>query len=355
MQLPIKIFIITHVLMQASSFQASRPLSTKRISIVKRHVGISHSGPYFPHTDIKLDEKSKLTKEPTMELSPMESLWTKYGMIAYVAHMCAFLPIALFPTFLQARLNLLTKSEKERQALRVGQATARILMQCIPFIDLNVIPVPNISEIGEEPKPTVWVCNHVSMLDTFILLASDEELRGKNRRQIKSIYWKGLDANPIVKLLFTMAGFISVDMADNGNGHPNEYNRASFKKMLKETQQAIDDGFDLLVLPEGQLNPTPEKGLQPILPGAYALAKSSHRQIQMVALYGCHHLWHADESIGMTVVGRNVTVRGYPPGREYSSPDEFKDAFSAIVGTFGSTGQDLPDKDLKFWLNDTEN
>ena len=71
-----------------------------------------------------------------------------------------------------------------------------------------------------------------------------------------------------------MAGFISVDMADNGNGNPNEYNKSSFKQMIKDTQTAIKDGFDVFVLLEGQLNPTPENGLQPILPGAFALAKT---------------------------------------------------------------------------------
>jgi hypothetical protein len=35
-----------------------------------------------------------------------------------------------------------------------------------------------------------------------------------------------------------MAGFIPVDMADNGNGNLNEYKKASFKKMLQETQRA---------------------------------------------------------------------------------------------------------------------
>ena len=145
---------------------------------------------------------------------------------------------------------------------------------------------------------------------------------------------------------------MSVDMADNGNGNPNEYNRASFKKMLKDTQKAVEDGFDILIFPEGQLNPRPEKGLQPVLPGAYGVAKSSHRPIQMIASHGCHNLWHADESIGMTVVGKDVTIRAYPPGkREYHSAEEFTQAFSAIVGTFGSTGQDLPDEELDYWLN----
>lgn len=169
------------------------------------------------------------------------------------------------------------------------------------------------------------------MLDTFVFLATDEELRGKNRRPIKTIYWKGLESNPICKILFSMAGFISVDMADNGNGNPNEYNRTSFKQMMKDTQRAIDEGFDILILPEGQLNPTPEKCLQPILPGAYALAKSSKRPIQMVALHGCHNLWHADESIGMKPVAKDVKIKAYPPTlRSFQSADDFKEAFTAV-------------------------
>lgn len=104
-----------------------------------------------------------------------------------------------------------------------------------------------------------------------------------------------------------------MDMEDNGNGNPNEYHPKSFKQMMKSTKQAITEGFDVLVLPEGQLNPRPEEGLQPIFPGAFALAKSSHRPIQMVALHGCHNMWHADENIGMKVVSRDVTIKAYPP------------------------------------------
>lgn len=169
------------------------------------------------------------------------------------------------------------------------------------------------------------------MLDTFVILASDEKLRGKNRRPVKTIVWKGLDNNPVCKILFGMAGFIKVDMADNGSGNPNEYNRASFKQMLKDTKKAIEDGFDVFVLPEGQLNPTPEKGLQPILPGAYFLAKSSKRPIQMIALHGCHNLWHADENIGMTPVGKDVKIKAFPPSKKgFQSAEEFMEAFSAV-------------------------
>jgi 1-acyl-sn-glycerol-3-phosphate acyltransferase len=147
-----------------------------------------------------------------------------------------------------------------------------------------------------------------------------------------------------------MAGFIPVDMEANGNGIPNQYHPQSFKQMLKDTKKAIADGFDILILPEGQLNPNPEAGLQQVFPGAYALARSSNRPIQMVALHGCHKLWHADENVGMSVTDRDVKIKAYPPLKDFSSYEDFLAAFSAIVGTFGSTGQDLAEEELNKWL-----
>lgn len=146
-----------------------------------------------------------------------------------------------------------------------------------------------------------------------------------------------------------MAGFIPIDMAANGNGNPNEYNKESFKTMLKETKRAISEGFDIFILPEGQLNPTPEAGLQPVFGSPYAIAKSSKRPIQMIGLYGCHHIWHADE--GMKVVGRDVKVKVFPPNKkEFRSAQEFVEAFTAVVGTYGSSGQELSSDDLDRWL-----
>lgn len=148
-----------------------------------------------------------------------------------------------------------------------------------------------------------------------------------------------------------MAGFIPVDMENNGNGNPNKYDPSSFKSMLKSVKTAINEGFDILVLPEGQLNPTPEAGLQPVFPGAYALAKSSGRPIQMVALHGCHSLWHANEDIGMTVTGKDVTIKAYPPLKNCDSYEDFLEAFCKIVGGFGSTGKDAEDQVLRKWLD----
>jgi hypothetical protein len=157
-------------------------------------------------------------------------------------------------------------------------------------------------------------------------------------------------------------------MAANAAGEANDYDMKSFRNLLKMTKQAFEEGFDIGILPEGQLNPDPEKGLLPCFSGAYTLAKMSKRPIQMMALHGTHRLWHAREDIGMTVTGRDVAVQlyhhpdnvdrkdnlGSAGGRRYSSPEEFLATFQAVVGEFATTGKDLEDVELKAWLDGTK-
>ena len=160
-----------------------------------------------------------------------------------------------------------------------------------------------------------------------------------------------MEDNPITRLLFQQCGFIPVQMTANKAGEANDYDMKSFKALLKSTKQAFKDGYDIGILPEGQLNPNPEAGLLPCFSGAFTLAKMSRRPIHMMALYGSHKLWHADEEIGMTVTGRDVAIRVYPGGRKFKSSDEFLDTFNAVVGEFGAKGKDLPDIELNGWLD----
>jgi hypothetical protein len=150
-------------------------------------------------------------------------------------------------------------------------------------------------------------------------------------------------------------------MAANAAGEANDYDMKSFRHLLKMTKQAFEEGFDIGILPEGQLNPHPEQGLLPCFSGAYTLAKMSKRPIQMMALHGTHRLWHAKEDIGMTVTGREVGLQWYrhPPsdknniggGRKYTSPEEFLATFNAVVGEYATTGTDLDDAELEAWLD----
>ena len=292
----------------------------------------------------KLDPK----KDNETVIAPFEASVTKIAMTTYIASMCLALPLTLFPTWTLYKTGLISKLQREQLSLQTGQCCAAFLLQIMPFVNLTIISQEE--QNNETLKPSIWCANHVSPLDTFLLLAADKDLRGKNRRQIKVIYWKGLDENPITKMLFHMAGFIPVQMADNGSGNPNEYDQASFKSMLKLTKQAFQDGFDILVLPEGQLNPNPEIGLLPVFPGAFTLAQMSKRPIRLAGIHGSHRLWHADDNIGMTVTGRDVTMRVYPPVKKFESATDFVETFNAVLGHFGATGQDMPEEDLTKWL-----
>ena len=141
-------------------------------------------------------------------------------------------------------------------------------------------------------------------------------------------------------------------MEANDAGENNNYDMKSFKNLLKMSKQAFKEGFDIGLLPEGQLNPNPEEKLLPCFPGAYTLAKMSKRPIRFFALHGTHRLWHAREDIGMTVTGRDISIRVYPgEGRKFGSADEFLATFEAVVGKFATTGEDLKDEELNAWLD----
>lgn len=271
-------------------------------------------------------------------------------MVSYIISMCVALPITLFPVYLMHKIKLINRVQKEKLSLQVGQFCSRWMMRLFPFASKRVI-VDTQDESYTNPQPCIWVCNHISLLDIFFVLALDKRMRGKNRRPIKILYWKGLESNLVTKLLFQMCGFIPVEMAANGNGEANEYDPKSFKQMLKSTKAAINEGFDIGLLPEGQPNPTPENGLQPVFSGAFTLAKMSKRPIQMMALHGLHNMWHPDGSMPCT--SRDMVVRVYPKGRMFSGPEEFTTTFEAVAGYFGAHGRDMQEKELDMWLDGT--
>jgi len=284
------------------------------------------------------------------KLNKIQSTVVRTMMVAFIMSMCVALPVTLIPVWILYRLKIINQVQKEMISLRVGQFCSRWLMRLFPFARKKVIVEP---ETWADPQPAIWVCNHISMLDLFFVLALDKKMRGKHRRPIKCLYWKGLESNPVTCLLCKMCGFIPVDMSNNGNGNANEYDPKSFKQMLRSTKNAIKDGFDIAILPEGQPNPTPEKGLQPVFSGAFTLAKMSRRPIQMIALHGLHKMWHPDENIGMACTSRDMAVRVYPSSRVYKDSEEFISTFSAVVGHFGAHGKDLDNTELQLWLDGT--
>lgn len=258
--------------------------------------------------------------------------------------MCVSLPLTLLPINILQRIRIISTRQREFLSLRAGELCSFVLLRLIPFTRVQII-----NDGGEKNgklvnDPSIWVCNHSSMIDVFILMATI-----RRNRPIKVIYWKGLEANPVTRWLFKSCGFIPVQMAANGSGVKNEYDRSSFKEMLKSVKKAFEEGFDLGVLPEGQLNPTPENGLLEVYPGAYTLSKMSRMPIRMAALYGTHHLWHPLH--GMKPTSRNVKLRIHSKPLNFKSSEQFIKTFEAVVGYFGATGKDLPQDELQRLLS----
>ena len=138
-------------------------------------------------------------------------------------------------------------------------------------------------------------------------------------------------------------------MADNGHGRANDYDRTSFRTLLQDTKRAFAEGFDVGILPEGQLNPTPEQGLLPVYSGAFTLARMAKRPIHMMAHCNIHNVWHPTR--GMNPTTRRVNMRVYPQARYFESSQEFIATFQNVVGEYGTRGKDLPQAELQAWMD----
>ena len=132
---------------------------------------------------------------PERKLNKIQSMVVRTMMVAFIMSMCVALPVTLIPVWVLYRLKIINRTQKEMISLRLGQFCSRWLMRLFPFARKKVIVEP---ETLTDPQPAIWVCNHISMLDLFFVLALDKKMRGKNRRPIKCLYWKGLESNPIV-------------------------------------------------------------------------------------------------------------------------------------------------------------
>lgn len=159
----------------------------------------SPSSPMVQHIVLKPPQPQRMTatsSTPTMingakpmpsSLNAIQSGFVKVGILAFIAGMCISLPLTLLGPWILYKCGIYNTTEKEKAALRTGQVCARVLSRIIPFVRCSITGSP------PTPEPTVWVCNHSSMLDVFILLANDHKLRGPNRRPIKIIYVRTID------------------------------------------------------------------------------------------------------------------------------------------------------------------
>jgi len=126
-----------------------------------------------------------LERMSTDQLAPWKLAVTKLNMMAYVASLCVVLPLALSPLWLLRRSKLIDTCRIEDWSLQTAEFCARNMLRIIPLVDIQVI---SSEEENRNPEPSIWCANHVSPLDTFLFLATDRDLRGRNKRPIKTVY-----------------------------------------------------------------------------------------------------------------------------------------------------------------------
>ncbi|GMI47322.1 hypothetical protein TrCOL_g3058 [Triparma columacea] len=132
-------------------------------------------------------------------------------------------------------------------------------------------------------------------------------------------------------MMFKKCGFIPVDMEGNASGVSNNYDAKTFRAVLKGVKKATEDGFDVGVLPEGQLNPRFQEGLLECYQGAWKMAKLTRGEVEIIGIKGTGRIWHADK--GVVGEGRIVEVRRW--GKGIQDPEEGAEEFKRIVGEYG--------------------
>jgi len=123
-------------------------------------------------------------EEPPM--SDLAKKLTKIGMVAFIATVALGLITSLSLIRLLGYVGV-SDTRRQRLALSTGQFCARWALRLFPFCKVDVITDKN-DEGWKNPEPCIWVCNHMSMLDVFLLLASDRKMRGSKKRPIKVVY-----------------------------------------------------------------------------------------------------------------------------------------------------------------------
>ena len=177
-----------------------KAVSTTRTRLL---VSIIPETDLYPHQQQKEndDKKDKTTKrQQRQSLSSIEAAMSKLGMILYIASMCVALPMTLFPLHILDQSKLVSQTQREQWALSIGQHCASGLLTVIPFCDLQVISSSYEQQQqqqqhpNDKPEPSIWVCNHTSSLDVFMLLAADLRLRGKYKRPLKCVYVSNVES-----------------------------------------------------------------------------------------------------------------------------------------------------------------
>lgn len=181
----------------------------------------------------------------------------------------------IFTTILMlCGVNFLLSPVKARKLTKLW---TRLMLRCV-FCPVKIIYEQTASQDNKSTNPVIYVANHASYVDSFLLIAilpSDTLFIGK----------KELLNAPILKTFIKQLGYMTVDRFDVSQS-------VADSNTIIDTVEA---GNSIMIFPEGTF--TYASGLRPFKLGAFKTAMETSTALCPIALQGTRKILRAGQSL----------------------------------------------------------
>ncbi len=214
-------------------------------------------------------------------------VYTIYASLVFAAFLLIIFPLVLLTVFLPKK----TRGNIIYQITRIGFDVVMILWG---IFHRNIYEFPH-----DRKKPVIFVFNHISYLDAFIILKAvrRQHFRGLGKSEIGKI--------PIFGFIYSSA-VIMVTRAD----------AADRARSVSDLKNALSDNISIILAPEGTFNET-NKPLTKFYDGAFRIAIETKTPIKPLLFLDTYDRLNYSVSFSLTP-GRSrvvyldeISVEGY--------------------------------------------
>lgn len=208
------------------------------------------------------------------------------------------------------------------------QGLVESLFNLIPWIKIKIDGIKNLKNIDLKKKNYIFICNHVSFLDNFILT----QILGyiKNYHYSEFIGAGFINKWWIVGKVFKGLGMLSIEFIDNDPNLKNQYSKESVSKLTTNCIQKLNDNHSLWLFPEGRLNDNP-KILNEIRGGAFKFQQKTGVPIIILGMKNVNKIW---ERNGYPTGLGEIKVKIFDKPRIYTDIETYRKDVKNTIETW---------------------
>ena len=242
-----------------------------------------------------------------------------------------FIYVIIFITFFISYLffrftSILNLNKKEEINREFFSNLFKILFYLVFWIDINIFINQT---IDLRIKKYIFVCNHISYLDIFVLIFLSSKF--KNNHLCKFVGMEKINDWIIIGYVIKEMGMIPIKLLQ-ASKDINKYCEESKIKFKKKCIEEINKGYSLFIFPEGRLNKNPSI-LNNIHSGAYYFSNLTNTPIKFIGLKNINKIWKM--SSHPSGYG-SIDVKIFDEDYYFSNSANFKNEFK---------------KKIEFWIN----